>query len=89
MTTKKTADEMSAIAADAVGSFIRKLSSDLGMPQDCVLAGAHAEIITTLVVEYGGDTVAGMCLSAAMRIQNLPSRTEAASLAHVRPAGHA
>ena len=45
MTTK---NEMAEQAAEMIGSMLLRLHSETGLPLDCILAGAHAQVITMM-----------------------------------------
>ena len=52
------------------------------------VGGAHAEVISTMTLAFGGRMAAHCCTSAAERVCTLPSAADHA-LASARPAGSA
>lgn len=85
MTTK---NEMAEQAADMVGAMLLRLHSETGLPLECVLAGAHAEVIAMMTTALGGPMTAHCCELAAERVRDLPS-LDAVSLAFAEAAGRA
>lgn len=86
--TAKTKDELANEAADLVGDVLVTLQRLTGLPTECLLAGAHAQIVATMAANLGGPKAAQIIRSAADRIEHAPS-AHAASLAFARPAGRA
>lgn len=83
--------ETKAAAAEQAASCIREcmaLMRESGMPWDCIIAGAHAEVISAMTLTFGGQMAAHCCTSAAERVCTLPSAADHA-LASARPAGSA
>lgn len=86
--TKKTKDEHCHDAAKLVREALENLQRTNDIPTDCLLLGAHAEIIATMTLHLGGPKTAMACDWAAGKVRNLPS-AHAASLAFARPTGRA
>lgn len=85
MTTK---NEMAEQAAEMIGAMLLRLQGETGFPLDCILAGAHAQIITMMTTTFGGPMTAHCCEQAADRVRSLPS-LDAVSLAYSEAAGRA
>ncbi|MFN3952949.1 MAG: hypothetical protein ACK4LQ_00750 [Pararhodobacter sp.] len=85
MTTK---NEMAEQAAEMIGAMLLRLHSETGLPLDCILAGAHAQVITMMTTTLGGPMTAHCCEQAAERVRTLPS-LDAVSLAFSEPFGRA
>ena len=86
--TKKTKDELCHDAAKLVRAALENLQRANDIPTDCLLLGAHAEIIAAMTLHLGGPKTAMACDWAAGKVRNLPS-AHAASLAFARPTGRA
>lgn len=86
--TEKTKAELCDDAAELVRDVLVNLQRITGIPTDCLLVGAHAEIIAMMTVHLGGPKTAMACDWAAGKVRDLPS-AHAASLAFARPAGRA
>lgn len=77
--------------ADAVAAAICDQLRELrhaGAPADAVLAGAHAGIITEMVLHLGGPETAAACRRAEVRVKDMPSEG-AVALAFSVPRGSA
>lgn len=86
--TEKTKRELADDAAELVGDVLVNLQRLTDIPTDCLLAGAHAEIIAMMARHLGGPMTASLCEQMAARVRDLPPHS-AASLALARPAGRA
>lgn len=85
---RKTPEDGAAYAAQMIREALMMLTEHDGLTWDEALAGAHAEVVTAMVLGYGGQTAAERCASAALRVAHLPSADEGRGLLG-RPAGHA
>jgi hypothetical protein len=86
--TAKTKNELATEAADLMGDVLVTLQRLTGLPTECLLAGAHAQIVATMAASLGGPKAAQMIRSAADHVEHQPS-LHAAALAFARPAGRA
>lgn len=86
--TDKTKHQLADEAADLVAEALANIQGQTGMPTECLLAGAHAQIIAMMVMFLGGPMTALSCEQASARVRRLPSK-RAVSLAFARPAGRA
>lgn len=86
--TAKTKDELATEAADLMGDVLVTLQRLTGLPTECLLAGAHAQIVATMVMNLGGPLTAQAIRHVADRIEHQPS-SHAAALAFAPPAGRA
>lgn len=80
--------ERAAYAAQMIREALLMLTDHDGLTADEALSGAHAEIVSAMVMTFGGQIAAERCSNAALRIAHLPSADEARGLLG-RPAGHA
>ena len=90
MTDQERIEAKQALA-DQSATFIRECMAMLherGLPWDSIIAGAHAEVVSVMVMTFGGQMAAHCCTSAAERVCTLPSAAYHA-LASARPAGSA
>lgn len=74
---RKTPQHGAAYAAQMVREALMMLVEHDGLSPDDAIAGAHAEIVATMVQNYGGLVAAERCTNAARRIAHLPSEDEA------------
>lgn len=86
--TEKTKHELADDAAELVRDVLVNLQRATGIPTDCLLVGAHAQIIAMMTVHLGGPKTAKACEWSADKVRNLPS-IHASALAFARPAGRA
>lgn len=75
--TRKTPDHGATYAAQMIREALIMLVEHDGLTWDEAIAGAHAEVISTMVIGYGGQIAAARCTSAAQSIAHLPSADEA------------
>lgn len=73
--------------ADEIAAWLREMIVG-GAPVDALLAGAHAAIITEMVLRLGGPETAAACRRAEARAKDLPSEA-AVRLAFSVPRGSA
>ena len=85
---RKNPADGAAYAAEQIRDALLLLIEHDGLETNEALAGAHAEIVSAMVMTYGGQTAAERCANAALRIAHLPSAHDANRLLG-RPAGHA
>lgn len=85
MTTKT---ELAEQVADAVRDTLLRLHTEMGLPVEAIISGAHAQIITMMTGILGGPMTAHCCEMAADRVRDLPS-LNAVKLAVSPPAGQA
>ena len=78
--TEKTKQDFADEVADMTAQFLADLQAVTGYPAECIAAGAHAQMLTTLAALVGGPQAAVMLRRAADRVENLPS-LQAVSLA--------
>lgn len=83
-----TRNEMAEQAAELIGAAILRIHRETGMPMECVLAGAHAEVVALMTSLVGGPMTAHCCEMAAAKVRCLPS-ANAMRLASAAPAGSA
>lgn len=81
-------NELAEQAAEKIGAMLLRLHRETGWPMDCILAGAHAQLIAVMAMNLGGPMTALCCERAAERVRNLPS-LDTVSLAFSEPAGRA
>lgn len=86
--TDKTRQDMADEVADMMAQFLADVQAVTGYPAECIAAGAHAQMLTTLAALVGGPQAAVMLRRAADRVENLPS-LQAVSLALCPPMGRA
>jgi hypothetical protein len=84
----RDATDMAEEAAEMIGRMLVMLHQQSGIPMDCVLAGAHSQVIAMMTASVGGPMTALCCEQAAERVRDWPS-LGAASLAFARPSGTA
>lgn len=80
--------DMANNAAEMVAVMLTQLQRETGIPFECILAGAHAQIVTMMTTTIGGPMAAHCCEAAASRVRNMPSLS-AARLALCRTEGSA
>lgn len=85
---RKTPEDGAAYAAQMIREALMMLTEHDGLTWEEAIAGAHAEVVTAMVMGYGGQTAAERCASAALRVAHLPSAHEALGLLD-GPVGHA
>ncbi len=85
---RKTPEDGAAYAAQMIRETLLVLTERDGLSLEEALAGAHAEVITAIVMGYGGKVAAERCVATAMRVADLPSEQDARLLMS-SPAGHA
>ncbi len=85
---RKTPEDGALYAAQVIRETLLMLTEHDGLSPEQAIAGAHAEIITAMVMGYGGKVTADRCIGVAMRVADIPSELEARLLMS-RPAGHA
>lgn len=83
-----TKTELAEQAAEAIRAALLRLHTKDGLPLDCLLIGAHAQIVTMMTTAMGGPMTAQCCERAADRVRSVPSQA-AVSLALAQPAGQA
>lgn len=81
-------EEIANNVAEKVGASLLRLHQETGFPLECILAGAHAEVITMMASAVGSRATATCCERAAERLRELPEPTEY-PLAFVHPVGEA
>ena len=87
-TDRKTPEDGATYAAQAIRETLSALIERDGLSPAEALAGAHAEVVASMVMAYGGQITAERCNSAAQRVAHLPS-AEAASRSIADAAGNA
>lgn len=90
--TEKTKHELADDAAELVQDVLVNLQRVTGIPTDCLLVGAHAQIVAMMTTQMGGPMTAKACEWMADQVRNLPSTHASAlafALAFARPAGRA
>lgn len=76
MSTTKSDDELLQEAAQQAAMALRDLLDELtgrGLPLEAIMAGLHAEIVSTMVRVWGGPVTIERMVNAADRIEHLPS----------------
>lgn len=82
--------DMADQAARMIGAMLRRLHRETGFPMDCILAGAHAEVVAMMAASFGGSMTALCCEQAAERVRGLPPLGDTGdTLAFAEPAGRA
>lgn len=69
--------EAAELAGETVQEALELLQRTYGIPIHVLIAGAHAAVVTMMVVELGGAMAAGSCERAAERVRDLPSEKDA------------
>ena len=87
-TEHKTPEDAAEHAAHVIRKALTALIETDGLDTATALAGAHAEIVSAMVMTYGSEATAERCVNAALRVQHLPSLHEANGLLD-RPHGTA
>ena len=91
MTEHRTDDELRQEAAHEAAMALRDLLDDLtgrGLPFEAIMAGVHAEVVSTMVCVWGGPATIARMVNAADRIDGLPSALQVRLMA-AQPAGRA
>ncbi len=91
MTEHRTDDELRQEAAQEAAMALRDLLDDLtgrGLPFEAIMAGVHAEVVSTMVCVWGGPATIARMVNAADRIDGLPSALQVRLMA-AQPAGRA
>lgn len=85
---RPTPEHGALYAAQMIREALMMLIEHDGLTWDEAIAGAHAEVISAMVMGYGGQIAAARCASAAERIAHLPSAAAAqAGMMHGTPEG--
>lgn len=70
--------------AERISTLLDELHEVGGYQWADILAGAHAEIVVTIALSYGGQTAAARCHHVAKQVEAIPTLAEIEELA--RPA---
>jgi len=84
---RERAEAEAHTVAQHVDAFLAHLVAE-GFSHAGVLTGAHAAIVSAMVVTWGGKLVAERCRGVADQVQDAPSLAQA-RLAAIPPAGRA
>lgn len=84
----KTANENTEFVAECVSDLLSRLQTEMGIPADQVIAGAHAQIVTMLGAMVGGEAAYEHCIAAGHNIRPMLSLDDAL-LAASTPHGRA
>ncbi|WP_210878075.1 hypothetical protein [Roseovarius autotrophicus] len=91
MTTTQSDEHCRQEAAHQAAMALRDLLDELtgrGLPLEAIMAGVHAEIVSTMVCVWGGPATIARMVNAADRIDGLPSALQVRLMA-AQPAGRA